>query len=47
MSIKLTDTQLMMLSAAARRDDRYLVATPSLKVARRKRSLANLSASAS
>jgi hypothetical protein len=40
MSIKLTDTQLMMLSAAARRDDRYLVATPSLKVARRKRSLA-------
>jgi len=41
MSIKLTDTQLMMLSAAAQRNDRYLVAAPNLKVARRKRSLAN------
>ena len=33
MSIKLTDTQLMMLSAAAQRSDRYLVATSNLKVA--------------
>jgi Protein of unknown function (DUF3489) len=33
MSIKLTDTQLMMLSAAAQRNDRYLVAAPNLKVA--------------
>jgi hypothetical protein len=33
MSIKLTETQLMMLSAAAQRNDRYLVATPNLKVA--------------
>jgi hypothetical protein len=32
MSIKLTDTQLMMLSAAAQRNDRYLVAAPNLKV---------------
>jgi hypothetical protein len=31
MSIKLTDTQLMMLSAAAQRNDRYLVAAPNLK----------------
>jgi hypothetical protein len=30
---QLTDTQLMMLSAAAQRNDRYLVATPNLKVA--------------
>ena len=28
MSIKLTDTQLMMLSAASQRNDRYLVAPP-------------------
>ena len=41
MSIKLTDTQLMMLSAAAQRSDRYLVATSNLKSPRRKRSLAN------
>src|SRR5208283_4136344 len=33
MSIKLTNTQLMMLSAAAQRDDRCLVAAPNLKVA--------------
>jgi hypothetical protein len=33
MSIKLTDMQLMMLSAAAERNDRYLVAAPNLKVA--------------
>jgi hypothetical protein len=33
MSIKLTETQLMMLSAAAQRSDRYLVAAPNLKVA--------------
>jgi hypothetical protein len=33
MSNKLTDTQLMMLSAAAQRSDRYLVAAPNLKVA--------------
>jgi hypothetical protein len=32
MSIKLTDTQLMMLSAAAQRSDRHLVAAPNLKV---------------
>ena len=31
MSIKLTDTQLIMLSAAAQRDDRCLVASPKLK----------------
>ena len=31
MSIKLTDTQLVMLSAAARRDDRCLVAPQNLK----------------
>ena len=31
MSIKLTDTQLVMLSAAARREDRCLVAPPTLK----------------
>ena len=33
MSIKLTDMQLMMLSAAAQRNDRYLVAAPNLKAA--------------
>ncbi len=33
MSIKLTDTQLMMLSAAAQRNDRYLVAE--IRLARR------------
>jgi hypothetical protein len=33
MSIKLTDTQLTMLKAAAQRNDRYLVAAPNLKVA--------------
>jgi hypothetical protein len=33
MSIKLTDTQLIMLNAAAQRNDRYLVAAPNLKVA--------------
>jgi hypothetical protein len=31
MSIKLTDTQRVMLSAAAQRDDRYLVPAPNLK----------------
>ena len=31
MSIKLTDTQLVMLSAAAQREDRCIVAPPSLK----------------
>jgi hypothetical protein len=31
MSIKLTDTQLMMLSAAAQRSNRCLVAAPNLK----------------
>ena len=31
MSIKLTDTQLVMLSAAAQRDDRCLVSAPKLK----------------
>src|SRR5208283_1499941 len=31
MSIKLTDTQLVLLSAAARREDRCLVASPTLK----------------
>jgi hypothetical protein len=31
MSIKLTDTQLIVLSAAAQREDRCLVATKSLK----------------
>jgi hypothetical protein len=33
MSIKLTETQLLMVSAAAQRNDRYLVAAPNLKVA--------------
>jgi hypothetical protein len=33
MSIKLTETQLLMLSAAAQRNDRYLVAAPNLKAA--------------
>ena len=33
MSIKLTDTQLLMLSAAARRNDRCLVAAPNVKAA--------------
>jgi hypothetical protein len=33
MSIKLTDTQLMMLSAAAQRNDRYPGGAPNLKVA--------------
>ena len=33
MSTKLTETQLVMLSAAAQRNDRCLVATPNLKVA--------------
>ena len=33
MSIKLTDTQLMMLSAAAQRNDRDPVGAPNLKVA--------------
>ena len=33
MSIKLTDTQLVMLSAAAQRDDRCIVPPPSLKSA--------------
>jgi hypothetical protein len=32
MSIKLTETQLLMLSAAAQRTDRYLVPAPNLKV---------------
>ena len=31
MSIKLTDTQLLMLSAAAQREDRCIAAPPSLK----------------
>src|SRR5271165_1278287 len=31
MSIKLTDTQLILMSAAARREDRCLVASPTLK----------------
>jgi len=31
MSTKLTDTQLLMLGAAAQREDRYVVAPPSLK----------------
>ena len=31
MSVKLTDTQLLTLSAAARRGDRYIVAPPNLK----------------
>jgi hypothetical protein len=31
MSIKLSDTQLVMLSAAAQREDRCLAAPPSLK----------------
>jgi hypothetical protein len=33
MSVKLTDTQLLMLSAAAQRNDHCLVATPNLKIA--------------
>jgi hypothetical protein len=33
MSIKLTDIQLMMLSAAAQRNDRFLVAAPNQRVA--------------
>ena len=33
MSIKLTDTQLLMLSAAAQRNDRCLVAAPNVKAA--------------
>src|SRR5271156_3749248 len=33
MSIKLTDTQLVMLSAAAQREDRCIEAPPSLKIA--------------
>src|SRR5271166_6230461 len=33
MSIKLTDTQLLMLSAAARRNNRCLVAAPNVKAA--------------
>ena len=31
MSIKLTDTQLVLMSAAAQREDRCLVASPTLK----------------
>ena len=31
MSIKFTDTQLVLLSAAAQREDRCLVASPTLK----------------
>jgi hypothetical protein len=33
MPIKLTETQLLMLSAAAQRTDRYLAPAPNLKVA--------------
>ena len=33
MSVKLTDTQLLMLSAAAQRNDHCLIAAPNLKVA--------------
>ena len=35
MSIKLTDTQLVLLSAAAQRKDLFLVAPPTLKGAQR------------
>jgi hypothetical protein len=31
MSIKLTDTQLVLMSAAAQREDRRLIASPTLK----------------
>jgi hypothetical protein len=44
MSIKLTDMQLMMLSAAARRNDRYLVAAPNLKVAAARKIASKLTA---
>ena len=42
MSIKLTDTQLMMLSAAAQRNDRYLVAAANLKIAAAQKSASKL-----
>jgi hypothetical protein len=42
MSIKLTDTQLLMLSAAAQREDRCIAAPPSLKGAAAKKTAAKL-----
>jgi hypothetical protein len=42
MSIKLTDTQLVMLSAAAQREDRCIAAPPSLKCAAAKKIAAKL-----
>lgn len=44
MSIKLTDTQLIMLSAAAQRKDRCLVASPNLKGGAAQKVAAKLSA---
>jgi hypothetical protein len=38
MSIKLTDTQLVLLNAAAQRKDLFLVAPPTLKGAQRRKS---------
>ena len=45
MSIKLTDTQLLMLSAAAQRNDRCLVAAPNVKAAAAKKIAGKLIAS--
>jgi hypothetical protein len=45
MSIKLTDTQLVMLSAAAQRDDRCLVPAPKLKGAATQKTAGKLIAS--
>jgi DNA-binding MarR family transcriptional regulator len=42
MSIKLTDTQLLILSAAAQREDRCIAAPPSLKGAAAKKTAAKL-----
>jgi hypothetical protein len=38
MSVKLTDTQLVLLGAAAQRKDLCLVARPTLKAPRRRKS---------
>jgi hypothetical protein len=44
MSIKLTDTQLLMLSAAAQREDRWIAASPNVKVAAARKIAAKLAA---
>ena len=45
MFLKLTDTQLMMLSAAAQRNDHCLVAAPNVKAAEAQKIAAKLIAS--